>query len=218
MSMENLILRAEREDDYRAVEELTREAFWNHYAPGCSEHYLLHVMRGDCAFIKALDMVAELDGKLCGNIVYTKSKIARDDGGDTEVLCFGPLAVHPQYQKRGIGAMLVRRTMEEAAALGYTAVLIYGDPDYYSRFGFAPAQRRQIGTADNMYADALLAAELHKGALDGCAGRFLEAPVYEISEAEAAAFDKSFPHKPLQSGLPSQEKFNKLVAARAPRP
>jgi predicted N-acetyltransferase YhbS len=214
---ESIVLRNERASDYRSVEEVTREAFWNHHVPGCNEHYLLHIMRDSSAFIKELDFVAELDGKIAANIVYAKSKIIGDSGEHYEVITFGPVSVLPEYQGKGIGGKLIKHTTELAKALGYRAVLIYGDPEYYSKFGFVEAERFDIRTSDNMYAVPLQALELYPGALAGCSGCFFEGAVYDIDEKAAEEFDSTFPKKDKQSGLPSQERFMQLVNMRKPR-
>ncbi len=96
-------LRNETEFDYKTVENVTREAFWNHHGPGCDEHYLMHIMRNTEAFIPELDIVAELDCKIVGNIVYTKAKIVDDQDVAYSVISFGPISVLPEYQGRGIG-------------------------------------------------------------------------------------------------------------------
>lgn len=210
-------LRLEQPADYRIVEELTREAFWNHHVPGCNEHYLLHIMRDFEAFIRELDIVAEIDGEIVGNIVYTKAKILGDDGISREVLSFGPVAVLPAFRAKGIGSTLIEYTIARAKELGHRAILIYGDPEYYKRFGFVPAETFGIGTADNMYAKPLQALELWEGALISCNGRFLEDAVYDVDEDEAAEFDKTFSPKKLQDGLPSQERFRYLLGSRRPR-
>lgn len=215
--MENIRLRNETAIDYRSVEELTREAFWNHHAPGCDEHYLLHIMRSCDAFIRELDFVAEINGKVVANIVYAKAKIIGDSGEQYDVITFGPISVLPEYQGKGIGGMLIRHTKEIAKELGYRAVLIYGDPGYYSKFGFVEAENYDIRTSDNMYAVPLQALELYQGALSDCAGCFFEGSVYEIDEKAAEEFDSTFPKKDKQSGLLSQERFLQLVSMRKPR-
>ncbi len=214
---EDIKLRNENSSDYKIVEELTREAFWNHYVPGCDEHYLMHIIRDSEAFIKELDFVAEADGKIIGNIVYTKAKIVADDGTSQEVLSFGPLSVLPEFQGKGIGGMLVEHTKTIAKELGYKAILIYGDPAYYSRFGFTAAETFRIGTSDNMYAAALQALELFPGALAGISGCFHEDAVYGIDEAAAKEFDRGFPQKELQSDLPMQKRFMEMIQMRVPR-
>lgn len=215
--IKNIKLRLEKPADYKIVENLTREAFWNVHVPGCSEHYLIHIMRNSDAFIKELDTVAEIDGRIVGNIVYTKAKILGDNGDIYNVVCFGPIAVLPEFQGRGIGGMLIRYTRKLAKQLGYRAILIYGDPEYYSRYDFVAAETYGIGTPDNMYAVPLQACELYNGALQNCQGRFYEDKVYEIDEAEAMKFDKCFPKKEKQSRLLSQERFDKLVGMKIPR-
>lgn len=215
--MKNIKLRNETPLDYRSVEVLTREAFWNQHVPGCDEHYLLHKMRNSGSFIRELDFVAEIDRKLVGNIVYTKSRIIGDNGECYDVITFGPISVLPEYQGKGIGGMLIEHTKELAKKLGYRAVLIYGDPGYYNKFGFVEAENYDIRTSDNMYAVPLQALELYKGALLGCGGCFLEDSVFEIDETAAKEFDKGFPYKDRQSGLPTQERFIQLVNMRKPR-
>ncbi len=213
----NMNFRLEQPADYRAVENLTREAFWNHHVPGCNEHYLLHIMRDCTAFIRELDIIAEIDGEIVGNIVYTKASVIGDDKIRREVLCFGPISVLPDFWAKGVGSALIEYTTAKAKKLGYRAVLIYGDPEYYQRFGFVPAETFDIRTPDNMYAVPLQASELWKGALDGCGGRFFEDPVYDVDEDAAVEFDKTFPHKELRDDLPSQKRFRQLVKLMRPR-
>lgn len=80
MTDNNLIIRNETENDYRDCENLMREAFWNVYRPGCSEHYVLHCFRTDPAFVKELDFVAELDGEIIGQVIYVRATIDCADG------------------------------------------------------------------------------------------------------------------------------------------
>ena len=210
-------LRPEHPSDYRAVESLTRDAFWNHYAPGCDEHYLAHILRDSPDFVPELDYVAVYDGEVIGNIMYTRAKIILDRGGERDVLCFGPLAVAPAFQGQGVGGQLITRTMDVARELGYAAVLILGDPDYYSRFGFVQAERYGVGTAQGVYIVSLQAFELQKGALADCDGYFEESKSFQLDAAQAAVFDSQFPTKEKCSGLPSQEKFQKIIAQTKPR-
>ena len=215
--MEEFEIRLEQPEDYRAVEHLTREAFWNHHVPGCDEHYLAHVLRESECFVPELDFVAVRNGEILGNIMYTRAKVFCDNGESIPALSFGPLSVHPQWQGKGVGSALVRHSLQKASALGHTAVLIYGDPAYYSRLGFLAAETFGIGTADDSYADALQALELVAGALRGKSGRFMEDHAYEVDETASAEFDKSFPPKEKREGLPSQLKFLQHVSMRRPR-
>lgn len=217
MNIKDIIFRNETESDYRTLEELTREAFWNHHVPGCDEHYLLHIMRKADSFIHELDIVAELNGKVVGNIVYTKAKIVEDKGDEHNVIYFGPVSVLPAFQGKGIGRALIEYTMTVAKQLGYKAILIYGDPDYYGRFGFAAAEDFKIGTSDNMYAAPLQALELYPGALSNISGRFLEDEIYDIDEIAAKEFDKDFSPKELHNDLSTQIRFRQLLQMRIPR-
>ncbi|MHC1683010.1 MAG: GNAT family N-acetyltransferase [Clostridiaceae bacterium] len=217
VKVENIKLRLEKPVDYKIVEILTREAFWNVNVPGCDEHYLIHIMRNSDAFIKELDIVAEIDDKIVGNIVYTKAKILGDNGNSYNVICFGPISVLPEFQGKGIGGMLIEYTKNLAKQIGYRAILIYGDPEYYSKYDFVPAETYGIGTPDNMYAVPLQAYELYNGSLLNCKGRFYEDKIYEIDEMKAIEFDKYFPKKEKQSVLTSQERFSKLLGMKKPR-
>lgn len=212
-----LTLRREAPGDFRSVEDMTREAFWNHYVPGCDEHYLMHVMREAESFLPELDYVAELSGKVVGNIAYTKAYVALDCGGKMDVLSFGPLSVLPAHQGKGIGGALVEYTLYLARSFGHRAVFIYGDPLYYSRFLFVPAETYKIGTRDNFYASPLQAIELMPGALADAAGRFCEDEIYSIDPEASKEFDKRFPYKEKLTGLPSQARFMELIGDRRER-
>jgi len=127
-------IRTEEDKDHLQVENLTREAFWNLYKPGCDEHLLVHNLRKSPAFVAELCLVACEGEKIVGNIVYSKAKVI-GEGGEFEVLCMGPLSVLPELQKRGTGSLLMRHSIDKARELGYTALIIFGDPGYYRRFG-----------------------------------------------------------------------------------
>ncbi|MGE5580769.1 MAG: GNAT family N-acetyltransferase [Bacillota bacterium] len=192
----NIRLRLEEPADYRVVEELTREAFWGMSRPGCDEHLLVHKLRKAPAFVPELDFVAEVDGKIVGNIMYSKAKVVDDSGAEHEVLTFGPISVLPEYQYKGIGQALLRHTIAEARRLGYRAILFFGHPDYYPRVGFRRASEFNILTATGRSFDAFMAMPLFDGALDGITGRFHEDPVFnDLDPEEVEGFDKGFPPK-----------------------
>ena len=212
MTNDAFTIRLEQANDYRAVEELTREAFWNHHVPGCDEHYLAHLLRKAPCFLPELDFVAQLDGRLVGNIMYTRAVLCADDGREHAVLSFGPVSVLPELQGKGVGSALIRHSLARAKELGHTAVFIYGDPDYYCRFGFMPAEKYLIGTQYNTYAAALQALELVPNALSNRAGLFFVDAAYEVDEAACARFDAQFPAKERLTGLPSQAKFQQHLS------
>ena len=214
MSDTNLIIRSEKESDYRAVEEMVREAFWNLYIPGCGEHYTLHKVRMSGDFIPELDFVAERDGRIVGQIVYARSIIKYEQGMEKEVVTFGPVCVLPSLQKQGIGSALITHTTALARDMGFPAVCIYGDPRYYSRFGFRLGDRYDIKTADGKFAVGLLVLELKQGELGNLPGRFIESPAYgEFDENEFAQYDATFPFRE-KAETESQREFRFMVSLR----
>lgn len=208
--MDNLIIRNEQEKDHRAVEETTREAFWNQYVPGCDEHYLVHAIRKSPDFIPALAFVAELDGAIVGSIFFTKSCVVDEHGTKHDTITFGPVSVLPAWHNKGIGAKLIDHAIDIAKELGYKAILIYGYEGYYRRFGFRHAKEYCISNPDGKYPAAHMALELAPDALRSISGKAYESDVFEIDAQKAAAYDTLFPLKKKET-TPSQKAFAKAV-------
>ena len=99
---ENIIIRLERENEYHEVENLVRESFWNVYRPGCLEHYVLHQLRNDSAFVPELDFVMTLDGQLIGQNMFMKAVIAADDGRSIPIMTMGRSVLHRSLKGRGM--------------------------------------------------------------------------------------------------------------------
>lgn len=209
----NMIIRSENEQDHRIVEELTREAFWNHYMPGCFEHFILHNLRNSRDFIAKLDFVAEMKGQIVGNIVYSRGIIKDKQEKGIEVICFGPVSVLPALQKQGIGSALINHSIKEAKLMDYPAICIYGDPRYYNRFGFRCAEKYDIKTADDKFAVALQVLELKTGALKNISGRFIETEAFQYDENLFAEFDAAFKYKE-KAETDSQREFKVLASLR----
>ena len=186
--MEDPILRPERVSEYREMETIVRDAFWDRYCPGCSEHLVVHKMRNSAAVVPELCLAAEADGELAGGIWYAKAAI-RNGENEYAVLTMGPVCVKPELQSRGIGAALIRKTLSLAAGK-YPAVIIYGDPGYYGRFGFRPASEFGITDADGNPCPAILIRPL---ADDIPGGAFDEGAVYHVTPDEVREFDRTFP-------------------------
>ena len=210
----NIQIRLEQPADYRETEQVMREAFWNYYSPGCTEHYLLHIMRGSPNFIPELDFVAVADGKIIGSVVFLKSFILGDDDKRYEVLSLGPIAVLPAYWRTGIGRMLIGHARAAAQASGHRAILLCGDPRYYTKVGFTAAEQFGIRTSENKYFAALHACPLYPDALKGVAGRYFEDEIYNVDETAAKAFDAHFPPKKRLSGTSTQRRFEEVFAMR----
>ena len=207
-------IRATLPSDYRETEVVAREAFWNQHVPGCDEHYFLHILRTSPAYLPDLDTMALLGSVIIGNVVYSNAVIKCDGGGELQVLCLGLLAVLPQFQRKGAGRQLFEFTKLLARHRGHHAVFLYGDPDYYSRLGFVPAEFFGVKTQDNMFAAALQCYELRENALTGIQGCFVEDKVFEIEEAAAREFDRSFPAKNMLAGTPSQARYLQVLEMR----
>lgn len=193
---DTMIIRLEEERDYRKVEELTREAFWNVYRPGCSEHFILHRYRERPDFVKELDYVLEDKGQIVAHIMYSRSEIICDDGAIVPTMTFGPISVLPQMQGKGYGSRLIRYTMAEARSLGCGALVITGNPDYYRRFGFVSGHSSGVYYGDiprEEEAPFFMVAELKPGYLDGICGVWRDPEGYLTDEAELEEFDKEFP-------------------------
>ena len=212
----NLLFRRETPDDYYAVEAMTRETFWDFWEEDegrtiCNEHMLVYKLRHVKALVPELNCVAELDGKIVGHIIYTKSWIEAGDGKTHEMLTFGPLTVMPEYQNRGIGRALMQYTFDKAKELGYKAVLIFGHPDYYPRVGFKHAADFGITTTDGSTFDAFLVYELYDGALDGIHGKYHIDSIYmQLTEEETLEYDKRFPPKEFHTHTPIDVLLNRL--------
>jgi len=213
MSDINLAIRNEQKEDYRTVEELVREAFWNLYVPGCNEHFVLHNLRKSSDFVSELDFVAEKDGQIVGQIAYTRGIVKGEGTNEEEVMSFGPVSVLPALQKQGIGSALVTHTIALARDMGYAAICIYGDPRYYSRFGFRCAEKYDIKTADDRFAVALQVLELRQGALTNVSGRFVESAAFTVDESGFAKYDAAFPPKEKKE-TESQREFRLLASLR----
>ena len=157
--MENLTIRLEIEKDYRAVEELTREAFWNVYKPGCDEHYYTHMMRSHEDFIPELAFVVEKDGEIIGNIMYSKAWLFDENGEKKDILSFGPICVLPKYQRQGCGKLMIRHSFDKAVELGYDTVVIFGNPGNYICNGFVSCKKKNVCLDDGIYPINLLVIE-----------------------------------------------------------
>ncbi len=189
------ILRLENEHDYRETENITREAFWDVYKPGCNEHLLVHKLRAAGAFVKELDFVVCYGSKIIGNIMCSRAKVIDKDNNQFEVLCLGPVTVLPEYQKKGIGRLLIEGTIKEARRLNFKGIFLMGNPAFYTRFGFKNAKVFGIQTSEGGNFDYFMGLELKENSLKGITGRFHEDAVFQVPEDELEEFEKEFPKR-----------------------
>ncbi|NLT39091.1 MAG: N-acetyltransferase [Clostridiales bacterium] len=199
-------IRNERETDHGIVEEITRRAFYNLYVPGCSEHYLVHIMRSHPDFLPELDLVIELDNKVIGNIMYTKSRLVDESGEEKGILTFGPVCIAPEYQRMGYGKMLIQYSFDRATALGYDTIVIFGNPKNYVSLGFKSCRRYNVCLENGIFPAAMLVKELRPDVLDGRKWVYYDSPVMKIDENEAERYDDSLT-KMEKKYQPSQEEF-----------
>jgi len=198
MLNKDYVIRPEKAEDYKEVESIVREAFWNVYRPGCSEHYVIHTLRNDPAFVKELDFVMEQNGKIIGQNMFMKTVINADDGKDVPVLTMGPICITPELKRKGYGKKLLDYSLEQAERLGYGAVLFEGNIDFYGKSGFDFARKFGIRYHD-LPKDAddsfFLCKELLSGYLDGVTGVYKTPQGYYVDDADVDNFDKEFPYR-----------------------
>ena len=206
MNTNDYTIRQEKKEEQRAVENLVRESFWNVYRPGCSEHYVIHVLRDDPAFVKELDFVMEKDGVLIGQNMFMRTVINADDGRVIPVLTMGPIGITPELKRHGYGKKLLDYSLEQAAAMGFGAVLFEGNIGFYGKSGFDYARNFGIryhdlpeGADDSFF----LCKELIPGFLDGITGVYQTPQGYYVDDADVEAFDRDFPPK-VKLKLPGQ--------------
>lgn len=198
MNKNDYIIRLERKDEHRAVENLVREAFWNVYRPGCFEHFVLNQLRDDPAFVQELDFVMEKDGKLIGQNMFMRAVIKADDGRDIPIFTMGPICITPEFKRRGYGKKLLDFSLEKAAEMGAGAVCFEGNIDFYGKSGFVCASEfgiRYHGVPEGEDASFFLCKELKSGYLDGITGVYTPPQGYFVDEAAVEEFDKDFPPK-----------------------
>lgn len=188
-------IRLENKEDFKEVENVTREAFWNVYKPGCDEHLIVHKLRKSSEFIKELDFVICDEEKIIGNIIYSKAKVINEDKEEFEVLCMAPLGVLPSYQGKGIGTLLMNHSIKITKELGYKVIVIFGNPKYYHSFGFKNARNYNIQTSSGENFEEFMALELYNGSLKGVSGKFYFSQAFEVTEEELNEFEKRFPYK-----------------------
>ena len=194
--MNGFSIRPEEPKDYRAVENLIRESFWNVYRPGCSEHYVIHVLRDDPAFVRQLDFVMEIGGRLIGQNMFMKTVIDADDGSTVPVLTMGPICITADLKRKGYGKALLDYSLKQAKALGFGAVLFEGNIGFYGKCGFDYAHKfgiRYHDLPEGADSSFFLCRELIAGYLDGITGVYQTPKGYYVDDADVEEFDKAFP-------------------------
>ena len=198
MKQNDYTIRLEKKEEQREVEFLVREAFWNVYRPGCSEHYVLHVLRDDPAFIRELDFVMEKDGRIIGQNMFMKTVIDADDKRQIPILTMGPICITPPLKRHGYGKALLDFSLEKAKEMGFGAVLFEGNTAFYGKSGFDYAEKfgiRYHDLPEGADASFFLCRELIPGYLNGVTGVYQTPQGYYVDDGDVDEFDRSFPYK-----------------------
>jgi len=206
MNKNDYIIRLERKEEHREVENLVREAFWNVYRPGCMEHYLIHQLRRDPDFVPELDFVMEKDGRLIGQNVFVRAEIRADDGRQIPIMTMGPICICNELKRKGYGKILLDYSLEKAKELGCGALCFEGNIAFYGKSGFTYASEygiRYHGLPQDADASFFLCRELIPEYLCGVTGEYAPPQGYFVDEGEAEIFDREFPPK-MKQKLPGQ--------------
>ena len=198
MNKNDYCIRLERKNEHREVENLVRDSFWNVYRPGCLEHYVLHQLRRDPAFVPELDFVMEKDGQIIGQNMFMQAVIQCDDGRNIPIMTMGPICIRNDLKRQGYGKILLDHSLKKAAELGCGALCFEGNIEFYEKSGFTYASAYSIryhGLSEDADASFFLCRELIPGYLDGISGAYSPPMGYFVDISAAEEFDKGFPHK-----------------------
>ena len=199
-------IRLEQPSDYREVESLTREAFWNVYAPGCVEHYVLHQYRSDPNFIPELSFVMETENSkpiIIGHVMFSKAEIVKEDGTSLPAWTFGPISIHPDYKRKGYGLELLNYALRKASEMGIGVICMEGNIDFYKHAGFVLASSLHIhyhAEPKDAEVPYFLAKELIPGYLNGIEG------TYHTPKGYYVAFENPYDFEAFETKFPSKEK------------
>lgn len=201
MNTNDVIIRLEKKEDYKTVENLVRESFWNVYSPGCTEHYVLKQLRNNADFVPELDFVMEKDGIIIGQNVFVKTDIALDDGSRLPIMTMGPICIANEFKRRGYGKKLLDYSLQKAKEYGCKAVCFEGNIDFYGKSGFVVASSKNIryhGLPEGANADFFLCKELKEGYFDGVSGEYSTPRGYFAAQKnpeDFKSYDAEFPKK-----------------------
>lgn len=198
MKEKNFLIRQETEKDYKIVENLVRETFWNVYRPGALEHFVLHCMRKDKNFLPELDFVMEIDGKIIGQNIFFPAEIISDNGEKIKIFAMGPICIEKNFQRQGYGKILLDYSLEQAKNFR-GAVCFEGNINFYGKSGFNFARNFNIRYHDlpeNADDSFFLCKEIISGYLNGIRGEYQPPEIYFCAEKnpeEFKNFDSTFP-------------------------
>lgn len=157
-------IRQENKNDYEEVYSVIKTAFETAEHSDGNEQDLVNDLRKSDSFIPELALVAVRDDRIVGYILFTKIKI-----GEYEELALAPLCVLPEYQRQGIGKMLIKAGHQTATNLGYHYSVVLGSEDYYPKFGYVPAKQYGITAPFDVPSENFMAIKLNDADKEICA-------------------------------------------------
>ena len=206
-----ITIRNEQPADYRRVEEITRQAFWNLYVPGASEHHLVHTMRHHADYMPELSNVIERQGEIVGSIHFTRAWVVDPSGGEIPVIHLGPVSISPELHRQGLGRRLITHAIDRARALGHRAIVLGGFTYHYHPYGFVGTKKWGITMPDGKFYTGIMALPLYDGALDGVSGALKLSEALYPDESGLEAFEATFP--PMEKlVMPHQKDFERAFA------
>ena len=190
-------MRLESEDDFLKVEELVRDSFWNLYRPGAYEHFIVHNLRNDESLVRNLAFVIEDGQKIIGHINYSRGRIEYENRSSPAVI-LGPVAIDKNRQNQGLGSKLIAHTLEIAQKDNIPFVLVVGDENYYSRFGFVSASKYGLyleGTDIHDENPFFMIKVFDEEKFENKRGTFHLPDVFNVDEGEVDEFDEKFEYR-----------------------
>lgn len=160
----NVLIRSEEKNDYEAIKKVNDLAFNQ-----INEGVMIEKLRDNPEFIAELSLVAVVNDEVVGHILFFPVEI-KNNSMCNRSLSLAPMAVHPNFQNKGIGSKLVNEGLKKANECGFNSVIVVGHPNYYSRFGFKPASNWNIRLPMEIPDEAFMAIELKPDGLKDCSG------------------------------------------------
>lgn len=157
--MQGIIVRSEKQDDFKAIDVVNLSAF-----EGEDEAKLVEELRARPGYDPSFSLVAEFNGRIVGHLMLTPATV-RHAGGESKLLVLAPMSVVPSQSHRGIGTELLEAAKSLAGESGFGAIVVAGPPEYYGRLGFSPASKWDIKCNLSVPEDAVMVSELEAGAL-----------------------------------------------------
>ncbi|MBS7255950.1 GNAT family N-acetyltransferase [Flavobacterium branchiicola] len=162
-------LRQENKEDYKSVFQLIEKAFEKEEYSDHREQFLVERLRDSNAFIPELSIIAEVEGKIVGHILFTKLEI-KNQSQSFQSLALAPVSVLPEFQGKGIGSKLILHGHDVAKKLGYKSVILLGHQDYYPRFGYELCEKHDIKMPFEVPAENCMVIALIKDGLKDVRG------------------------------------------------